>query len=441
MSMAAGFLGGAKDRLLPASIPFRFFLSAAAFHILAWAVLFMGADQVAGFSGGTGPVLAAIHLATLGVFSMTAIGASYQLFPVVTGRALARTWPVRLSFWFLLPGIILLAYGMGLGTSLFMQTGAVLVTVGLVMFAFVMAGNLSRAAGSMPVVAAHGWAALVALIMFAGLGLALIWDFEVGFLADHSGLAILHMIMASFGFMGLLVGGLSLILIPMFVLTRSLGNRPGWVQLALAGLALVCFSIANLMEIPALNWLAVLAGLITAGTYIWQMRKAQAASMRKRLGLSFILIRSSWGLLILTLVIGGVIQAGLPIPNAPALFGFALLAGWLLTFLTGVLQRIMPFLASMHASGMSGLPMLMSELVVETPLKIHAYSHFAALALVGAGIVLDMTVLVQLGAVSGTIGALAFLAFALNVVLKLRASQQGNRDIKRGKRQSSRARK
>ena len=48
MSMAGGFLGGAKDRLLPASIPFRFFLSASVFHVLAWGMLLFGADDLAG---------------------------------------------------------------------------------------------------------------------------------------------------------------------------------------------------------------------------------------------------------------------------------------------------------------------------------------------------------------------------------------------------------
>lgn len=433
MSMAGGFLGGAKDRLLPASIPFRFFLSASVFHVLAWAMLLFGADDLGGYAGGAGPVLAAIHLATLGVFAMAGIGASYQLFPVVTGRALSRTWPAKLSFWFFMPGVFTLTLGMAQTAPVFMQIGAVQVTIGLSIFGILTADNLRRAAGSMPVVSAHGWLALVALVVFAGLGLLLVWDFEGGFLADHSGLAALHMVLASFGFMGLLVGGLSLVLIPMFVLSRSLSNGPGWVQLGLAGLALIAFSTAWLTGQAILVWLALAAGLGGAGVYIWQMKKVQDSSMRKRLGLSFVLIRASWAFLVLSLLLGVAIQAGAPIANAPALFGFLLLAGWLLTFLTGILQRIMPFLASMHASGVSGLPILMSELVAETPINIHAGGHAAALVLVAAGILMDITILVQIGAGIGMVGALGFGAFAINVVLKLRASQQGDRNIPKGK--------
>ena len=44
MTIAASFLGGAKSRLLPRSIPFRFFASAATFHVLMWLALLFGAD-------------------------------------------------------------------------------------------------------------------------------------------------------------------------------------------------------------------------------------------------------------------------------------------------------------------------------------------------------------------------------------------------------------
>ncbi|MCK4862282.1 MAG: hypothetical protein KAS85_10260 [Rhodobacteraceae bacterium] len=422
MSMTGGFLGGAQDRLLPASIPFRFFLIASVFHVLMWVTLFFGADQLVRYTGGAGLVLAAIHLATLGVFTMVAIGASYQLLPVVTRRPLAHTWPARLSFWLMTAGICLLTYGMATAASFPMQSGAVLVVTGLAVFIILTADNL-RQAGSMPVVSAHGWGALVALIIFAALGLILVWDFDAAFLENRNGIAILHMVLAVFGFMGLLIGGLCLILIPMFVLSQSLPNRPGWFQLGLAVVALIGYMAAYVYQSQTLAWLSIAAGLGASAVYIWQMRKVQKSSMRKRLGLSFVLIRTSWAFLVLGLMLGGLVMSGIELAFAPPLFGFFLLAGWLLTFLTGILQRIMPFLASMHASGSSGLPVMVSELTAELPLKIHAYCHFSALLLVSVGIVINVAVLVLTGAFLGAIGAIAFVVFAMNVWIKLRENQ------------------
>jgi hypothetical protein len=418
MSMANSFLGGAQDRLLPASIPFRFFLSASVFHALAWAVLLLGADEVAQFRGGPGLTLAAIHLVTLGVLAMTAIGASFQLLPVVTRRPMAHDWPTRLCFWLMLPGVGVMALGMGVTGTVLMQTGAVLVCCGLLVFVVMTADNLRRAS-SIPVVSAHGWMALVALILLATMGVLLILDFEFGFLADHAAMGLAHMMLASFGFMGFLVLGLSLVLIPMFALSRSLPHRPGWAKVSLTALALAGMSWAVFFNNKALLWISLATGVGAAGCYLWLMHVALRSRMRKRLGLSFILIRASWAFLILALALCTLWIADIGIPNAPVLTGFVILFGWLLTFLTGVLQRIMPFLASMHVAGKSGLPPLLSDLAPDGPLKIHMICHFAAIVLCAAGIFLDQALLIQIGAGFGVFGAIAFLGFASSVALKL----------------------
>lgn len=419
MSLPGGFLGGAQDRLLPASIPFRFFLSAAVFHVLAWAALFLDADEVAGFRGGTGLTLATIHLATLGTFAMTAIGASYQLLPVITRRALTRTWPTRASFWLLFPGICVLTLGMAQSWQMPMQIGAILVTCGLGIFLVLTADNLRRAT-STPVVSAHGWVALASLAGTVALGLLLVWDFATGLMEDHATWGVIHMMLAAFGFMGLLVFGFSLILLPMFALSRSLPNAPGWAQLALSVAAFAGFTAGGLLLLPALSAISVAVGIAAVGCYLWLMHRILATRMRKRLGLSFVLIRVSWGFLILSLLLTGALMLDLGIPNAPALTGFVILAGWLLTFLLGVLQRIMPFLASMHAAGKSGLPPLLSDLTSDGPLKTHMVCHIAALALCGVGILLEATILIQFGALIGVVGAVAFFIFAIHVLVKLK---------------------
>lgn len=156
MSMAATFLGGAGSRLLPASIPFRFFIAAAVFQVLAWIVLFFGAANLAGYEGGPGLVLAATHLLTLGVLAMAAIGASYQLLPVVTRRSLLRTWPTTLSFWLFAPGVLVLCFGMVSIAPIALNIGGGLVSGGLLVFAILTIDNLRRT-NAIPVVAAHGW--------------------------------------------------------------------------------------------------------------------------------------------------------------------------------------------------------------------------------------------------------------------------------------------
>jgi hypothetical protein len=415
MTMAV-FLGGAKSRLLPMWVPFRFFAVAVVFHVLTWAALLAGAEHATSFRGGFGPALAAVHLLTLGVLTMTAAGASVQLLPVATRRPFAAVWPIKLLFWILVPGLVLLAAGMYLADTRALIAGAVLVAIALALFAILFADNLRRSA-NLPVVSAFGWAALACLLAVLGLGLALVIDYEHAILPDHAAVALAHMILAGFGFMGLLAVGFSQVLVPMFALSSAPNSRQSLVSLALAIAALLAGTAGALLEQPAILASAGAIGLLAAGTHLAQMRRVLLTGMRKRLGLSFVLVRVAWTLLPLTLLVGMAAAFGLAGTHGATLFGFLLLFGWLLTFLLGILQRIMPFLASMHATRQNGQsPLTMSELSASQPLKLHAVCHLAALGLLSAAILIENPLLARLGAAIGLLGALAFAWFTADLL-------------------------
>lgn len=62
------------------------------------------------------------------------------------------------------------------------------------------------------------------------------------------------------------------------------------------------------------------------------------------------------------------------------------LAGWLLTFLPAVLQRIAPVLASMHSSAGPGKALTVSALTVPAAGKVLNAAHLAALVLLFAAL-------------------------------------------------------
>lgn len=418
MSSSTSFLGGAKDRLLPASVPFRFFAAATGFQFLFWIFLFLGAEDLANFSGGPGYILASLHLLTLGVLVMTVMGASFQLLPVATRQPLIRLWPVRLCFWFMVPGIFVLAVGMIEADPLYLYPGGLAVMLGLAIFAILTALNL-RKPGGMKIVAAHGWFSLLALGVFVLSGAILLLDFNTGFLEDRSSISMVHMVAASFGFMGVLVFGFSHILIPMFALARSLPVWPGRIEVASSAIAVIGAVLSLYYDF----WPGVVGsafvGLFASGAYLWLMKVAYQTRMRKRLGLSFVLIRLSWVAMIIGLLLGLALLFEAPVPGGMVLFIFVILVGWLLTFLMGVLQRIMPFLASMHVKGENGRPLLLSELTSEKPLYIHALCHGAAFTGCTLGILFEVQILVQAGAFLGVCGASSFAVFASHILLKL----------------------
>lgn len=418
MTLAATFLGGAKSRLLPASIPFRFFASATVFHVLMWISLFIDADQAVGFRGGLGPALSSVHLLTIGVLTTTAIGASVQLLPVATRRALVAIWPVKVVFWLTVPGLLLLVVGMHTAEPAIMIPAATLVTLGLLLFAGLLADNLRRA-NSLPVVAAYGWAALICLVTLVALGLALAADYRLGMLSNHDRFALAHVILGGFGFMGLLALGFSHVLVPMFALSSAPPKGLSWIGFGTAVAGVALGALGAVTDNQSTLIAATLIGLTAAVIHLRLMSGALKVGMRKRLGLSFLLIRAAWILLPATLLVGLASLYGYAGRNGPTLFGILLL-GWLLTFLFGILQRIEPFLASMHVSGRTGVPSpLMSELTASAPLKLHAACHALALALVALAILADTAWPMRIGTAIGLAGAVSFAWFTATIVRRL----------------------
>ncbi len=409
--MFADFLGGARGRLLPASVPFRFFGAAVVFHVAAWALLLLYGDQLPGFEGGPGPLLSALHLVTLGVLAMTAMGAAFQLLPVATKKPLRSVVACKVSFWMFCSGLLALLHGMATVAQPSMELGGGLMVAGLTVYAAVIADNLRRVS-DMRVVTDHAWTAMASLVTLALFGLLLIGDFAGGYLPDHRGLAIAHAVVAAYGFMGMLALGFSFVLVPMFGLSppadARLGQRAAW--LAAGALVVTVAGLAAAM--PALVFAGGVLGLAATGMHLRAMFKVMKSRMKKQLGGSFVLIRLGWVLMPVSIGLGLAAAAGLGASWSATLFGFVLVFGWLLSFLTGVLQRILPFLASMYSVAPGVKPVLVSRLTAERPLKIHLICHCLALTLIAGGIVSGQGLLVRLGAAAGLTGAAAFAGFA-----------------------------
>jgi hypothetical protein len=413
------FANVARSRLLPMSVPFRYFGAAVAFHVLAWAALLAGARDVPSFPGGLGLPFAALHLATLGVLAMAAIGATLQLLPVATRQPVHSVGAAKLVWWLLAPGVLLFAGGAAAYAPRAMAPGGALAVAALALYGWLLGRNLWRARG-MPVVVAHGWAALAALVGLAVTGLALVARYEHGLALDHAAFRGAHLVLAGYGFMGLLALGLSQFLLPMLAIARPPTPRSAFAALAAAlgaiALALAGFFAGSDMILAA----GALAGLAAAGIHVVSLERSLGTRLRPALGAAFVLVRASWALLLASLALAAAMALGWAPPRAGVLFIALLVPGWLLTFLLGVLQRIVPFLASVHAGARAPLA---SALSPQGPLAAHRVLHFAALAGLLAGVALDASWLVQAAAAAGLAGALAFAAFFAGVLHRLHGAR------------------
>jgi hypothetical protein len=416
-------VGDARSRLLPASIPFRYFGAAVTLHLAAWLALAADAAALPRFAGGIGWTLAGVHLFTLGVLAMTAIGASVQLLPVATRRPVGGARAPALLWWLYSVGVALVAGGMGLGETSLLVAGAASTVVALAVYALLLARNLSGA-GAMPAVVVHGWIAVVSLVVTLVSATSLVLAYIGVAVLDRTTAVSLHVAFAVYGFMGLLALGFAYILVPMFALSAAPATRPSLVSAALAAFALALGALAAFGVAPPLLRCAALgAGGTALAIHLWLMTKALSTGLRRDLGRPFRLVRTGWGLMAASLLAGFAVVLDAPFTAAPALFGLAAVGG-LLTFVLGVLERIVPFLGSMHATPRSGkrLPPTPSALTAAGPLAVHEACHFAALALLALAIVADSAIAARAGALVGAAGAVAFAAFFIVALHRMRAS-------------------
>lgn len=419
------FLSGAKGRLLPASIPFRYFGAAVAYHLLAWLALLAGADALPRFSGGLGWPLASLHLVTLGVLLMTAIGASLQLMPVATRQSVdARQAPAAI-WWLYVPGVAAVALGMGAAIPSLLAVGALAVTLALAAYAVLLARNLIGARG-MPGVVAHGWVALVCLFVVLATALALALAYVGWSTVDRGTALALHVAFAAYGVMGMLSLGLSYILVPMFALSSAPDERLALVSCALAAAALALAALAAFGIAPRLLGIgAIASGLVAVSVHLKLMARALREGMRRELGVAFKLIRLGWFMLVASLVLALAFELEAPFDGMATLFGLTLVAGWLMTFLLGVLQRIAPFLASMHAVPGEGRPPTPSALTDQRALVMHFRFHLTALALLAVAVLADSAWAARAGAAAGAAGAMAYCAFMLTLRARLLGHARG----------------
>jgi hypothetical protein len=417
--LAGGFLAGAGGRLLPASIPFRYFGAAVVFHLLAWLALLAGTSQWSHWRSGLGWPLAALHLITLGTLLGSAIGASLQLLPVATREPVHSERAAAALWWAYVPGVAVLALGMGLARPLWVAAGAAVVLAALAVYAVLLALNL-RGARGMPGVVLHGWGAMVALVLLALSAAALVALWLGAPVIGRDIARSLHGLAGVFGVMGLLVFGLASILLPMFVLAPMPEERS---QLAAAAAALAAIGLAAVAALGVLplvlRALALAAGAAALALHLRAMQRVIAGGMRRDLGRALLLMRIAWAALIVALIFAA---ATLVVDDhrLGRLFVIAAVGGWLLSFLFGVLQRILPFLASMHAGLGRKRPPTPSSLTLDAPLNWHLAAHLAALMLLASATLTGSALLAALAAAVGAAGALAFGVFFVVLMARLR---------------------
>ena len=344
--------GLALEQAPPVSAPFRFFLSAPLFGVLASLLLLWGGPDLLA-SRWTPGMLALTHLLTLGVLAMVMFGALLQMLPVVAGAPVARPLMVASVVHTLLAaGTLALALGFAFHLPWLLRAAVVLLAAAVTGLLLAAALSLARAPrrhaavlGMSLAIVALAVTALLGGWLLAGHGWAGV-DLQRGVLTDlHAGWGLL-------GWIGILVVGVAFQVVPMFQMTpeypRWMTRGLGWLLFA----GLVLWTLA--MAWPAA---AVLGNLATAlllfGNAAFALATLDLQRRRKRrlpdVTLDF--WRVAMGCLLATLLlwlVGLAAPAWSADPRAPLLLGAGLAFGFALSAVNGMLYKIVPFLVWFH---------------------------------------------------------------------------------------------
>jgi hypothetical protein len=315
---------------------------AVAVGISPWALPLMQG----GFN--TFPLLAFVHLVTLGFIGAMIIGASYQLVPVALQAPLRSVRLGRASFWIYLAGLVLFLTGLLREWLPGLSIGGTLLGIGFTLYIAIVLGTLLRA----PYRDAVGWHIAIGAV-FSGVGMTygvlLAFNKGSGFLGGQL-LDVLaaHIVVMLSGWVAITFIGVAYRLIGMFTLAeKHLQPRPMWAGLVLVAGGTALLSLALLAPWP---WIVAqgAAAMILAGFVVFaaQVRRMYRRRMRRTfdIHMPFAIAANTMMILSAASLTVGLVLGMTPADPLPMATGWLAIFGVALTAIQGFFYKISTFL-------------------------------------------------------------------------------------------------
>lgn len=348
--VAISGLGGTAGRQggVPLLIPLPFLLTGVCAASLFGALLVWVAPAAL-VSVEEPQVLAVVHIATLGWLTMTIIGASLQLAPVILVTPLRMVRPLHWLYPLFVSGVTLLVSGFWWMQPWLVVAGGSLVLTAVAIYVVVLALTLTHAT-TKPLTARYLAASLVYLCLVISLGFTAALNLQFGFLGPGlTRLLLAHISIGVIGWLSMTVIGVSYQLVRMFALAHGHSDHLGQITYIVLNGGLVAVALAF-----ALAWwpLAMLGGVALSGAvWIFAYDYARMLRARRRKPIDVTQRHGIAAVAYLALVIPlGVLVAlvgwghAAPSSGVLAALGVSALVGWLGQSTIGYMYKIVPFL-------------------------------------------------------------------------------------------------
>ncbi|HEX9132774.1 MAG TPA: hypothetical protein VF844_10820 [Ktedonobacteraceae bacterium] len=355
-------------RGVPLSVPLPFLLTGACAAALFGILLpWIAPDAIQ--SPGFPHVLALVHIATLGWLTMTIMGASLQLAPVIVVAPLRAARFIRWQYPVYVSGVVLLLSGFWWMLPWLMAVGGIVVVLAVAHYVVVLGATLAHATAR-PLTVRFLVGSLIYLCIVVSLGLTAAFNFQFGFLgAAFNQLLLTHITLGILGWLSSTLIGVSYTLGRMFALAHGHSDRLGRLIFVLLNASIIGLALGFIF-----SWFPMILageGMLLATAWLFAYDFTCILRARRRKGLDVTQYHSMAAAGYFTLLIPfGIVTAllGRWQPAVLAALGLAALVGWLGQSMIGYLYKIVPFLI-WHARygplvGREHVP-LMRELVHE----------------------------------------------------------------------------
>jgi hypothetical protein len=324
-------------------VPLRYLVAAAGAFVLATLGVVWLAPELAGHYYHP-RIVALTHTVTLGWITLTIMGASYQLIPIVLERTIWSERLARWQFWLLVASISGMIAHFYLGSWPGLVTAAGFLAAGI-------SAHLVNVIATLRGFKRWSFTARLVVVGYAGLALTMLFGLALGmdriwkFLPGHFFPTLhAHFHLALLGWVAPMIFGVAARVYPMFLLAPEPEGWPDAVQfwgIALGGPAVVL----GLLGIPGLTVAGTLAVIgATAGHAWWVMGFARSRK-RPRLdwglcfaltGTAFLLPAALMGLAFALDLLSG--------PQRAIAYAVLTLGGWVSLTIVGMMLKIVPFL-------------------------------------------------------------------------------------------------
>lgn len=332
------------DRTAPFSVPVLFWVAGTVSILTGFWRLWAVRDLLLAGDIGQGPVIAAVHLFTLGGLTMLMMGALYQLTPVllncdpVPAKRSVMQWGIYTA------GVAFFVTGLNGTVPAALWIGGSGIMVGLAFFLVNMFQRF-RQRQTWNITAWFFAASLFYLGLTAVMGALLVLRYITGWPSFADELPI-HLAIALGGWFGLLVAGASYRLWAMFGRKHREPRywRGTWTLANFSVLGLVFGDIGGWRWVTALGWVSQLVAFVLYSADIAEGGLFDHRTMKDP---ALRVLGPSIGFLAVWEILGSIALFGhYGGWWIPALFAYVL--GWVgMTFL-GFVQKILPFMVWLH---------------------------------------------------------------------------------------------